>query len=69
MILTAFDVKFREKKDELPPRACRPLKKLKKNNVGKVDPKKVEKKTMSKKWVHRLSYTFINLHILSYTSN
>ena len=34
MILTAFDGKFHEKKDELPPEACRPLKKLKKNNVG-----------------------------------
>ena len=30
MILTAFD----EKKDELPPEACRPSKKVKKNNVG-----------------------------------
>ena len=26
MILTAFDVEFHEKKDELPPRACRHLK-------------------------------------------
>ena len=26
MILTAFDVKFHEKKDEIPPRACRPPK-------------------------------------------
>ena len=34
MILTAFDMKFDEKKDEIPPEACRPLKKLKKNNVG-----------------------------------
>ena len=37
MILTAFDVKFDEKKDEIPPRSCRPLKKLKKT-VEKVDP-------------------------------
>ena len=29
MILTAFDGKFDEKKDELPPRACRPPNKLK----------------------------------------
>ena len=36
MILTAFDVKFHETKDELPLGACRPLKKLKKNNVEKV---------------------------------
>ena len=32
MIPVAFDRKFHEKKDELPPRAHRPLKKLKKNN-------------------------------------
>ena len=34
MILTGFDGKFHEKKDELPPEACRPAKKLRKNNVG-----------------------------------
>ena len=34
MILTAFDGKFHETKDELPPEACRPSKKLKKNNAG-----------------------------------
>ena len=50
MILTAFDVKFHEKKDELPPRACRPSKKLNKNNVEKVDSQKVKKQTMSKTW-------------------
>ena len=44
MILTAFDWKFHEKKDELPPKACRPPNKLKKNNVDKVDHQKVEKK-------------------------
>ena len=44
MILTAFDWKFHEKKDELPPEACRPPNKLKKNNVDKVDHQKVEKK-------------------------
>ena len=44
MILTAFDVKFHEKKDEIPPEACRPPNKLKKNNVDKVDHQKVEKK-------------------------
>ena len=62
MILTAFDVKFREKQNEIPPEACRPLTTLKKNNVEKVDPqtvkqkqcqkvepKKVEKTTMSEK--------------------
>ena len=36
MILNAFDVKFHKKKDETPPGACRPLKKL--------------KKTMPEKW-------------------
>ena len=30
MILIAFDVKFYEKKDEIPPRACRPPKKFQK---------------------------------------
>ena len=40
MILTAFEVKFQEKKDEMPPEVCRPLKKLKKNNVEKVVSKK-----------------------------
>ena len=44
MILTAFDGKFHEKKDELPPKACRPPKTQKKNNVDKVDHQKVEKK-------------------------
>jgi len=44
MILTAFDGKFHEKKDEIPPKACRPPKTLKKNNVEKVDTQKVEKK-------------------------
>ena len=32
MILTAFDGKFDEKKDEIPPGACRPPNKLKKSN-------------------------------------
>ena len=50
MILTAFDVKFHEKKDEIPPEACRPSKKLKESNVEQVDPQQVETKTMSNKW-------------------
>ena len=50
MILTAFDGKFQEKKDELPPKACRPPNKLTKNNVAKVHHQKVEKKAMLKKW-------------------
>ena len=44
MILTAFDVKFHETKDEIPPEVCRPLKKLKQINVQKVDPQKSEEK-------------------------
>ena len=37
MILTAFDVTFNEKKDEMLPEVCRPF-------------KKAEKKAMLKKW-------------------
>ena len=44
MILTPSDGKFDEKKDEIPPGACRPRNKLKKNNVDKVDHQKVDKK-------------------------
>ena len=36
-------MKFHEKKDEMPPEVCKPSKKLKKNNVEKVDPQKVTK--------------------------
>ena len=43
MILMAFDGKLHETKNEIPPKACRPPKTLKKNNVGKVDTQKVEK--------------------------
>ena len=43
MILTTFDVKFNETKDEIPPGGCRPSKKMEKNNVGKVDAPKVKK--------------------------
>ena len=49
MILTPFDGKIHEKKDELPPETCRPLKKLKKTMSTKWTLKKL-KKTMSKKW-------------------
>ena len=48
MILTAFDRKFDEKKDEIPPEACRPPNKLKKTMSTKWTTKKL-KKTMSKK--------------------
>ena len=61
MILTPSDRKFDETKDEIPPGACRLSKKLKKNNVEKVDPKKVEKKQCRKSG-------FVYLHILPYTS-
>ena len=40
MILTAFDWKFHEKKDELPPEACRPQKHRKKTTLKKCPPKK-----------------------------
>ena len=43
MILVAFERKFDETKNEIPPRVCRPSTKLKKNNVEKVDPQKVKK--------------------------
>ena len=43
MIMTPFDGKFDEKKDELPPEAYRPLKTLIKNNVEKEGPPKVER--------------------------
>ena len=48
MILSAFYVKFDKEKDEIPPRVCRPSKKLKKSNVEQVDPKKVEKNNVEK---------------------
>ena len=49
MILSAFYVKFDEKKDEIPPGASRPSKKPKKNNAEKVALQKEKKRTMSKK--------------------
>ena len=48
MIPVAFERKFDEKKDEIPPGACRPPNKLKKNNVDKVDHQKVEKNNVEK---------------------
>ena len=48
MILMAFDVKFDEKRDEIPPGACRPSKKLKKNKVEKVDPEEVKRNNVDK---------------------
>ena len=41
MILTAFEVKFHEKKDELPPEACNPQTKIKNKHktIKKCNPK------------------------------
>ena len=66
MIMTAFDVKVHEEKNEIPPEAHRALKTLKKNNVEQVDPQKVEKNKCRKSgfiYPYILSYTFIYLHI------
>ena len=49
MILTAFDGKFDQKKDEIPPGACRPPNQLKTNMSTTWTTNKL-KKTMSKKW-------------------
>ena len=43
MIVGAFDMKFDEKKHEIPPEACRPLKKLQKKPCPKSEPPKSEK--------------------------
>ena len=43
MILTAFDVKFHEENDEIPPEAHRPLKTLNKKQCRKSGPQKSEK--------------------------
>ena len=70
MITTPFDMKIHEKKDEIPPEACRPSKKLKKNNLEKEDHNKVEQKTMSKKWVQKVKKKQCRQkwpHIPSYT--
>ena len=48
MIFSAFDMKFQEKKDEIPPRACRPSKKLKQNNVEQVDPTPLKQNNVEK---------------------
>ena len=80
MILTPFDGKFDETKDEIPPGACEPPNKLN-NKWVKVDHQKVEKTTMSKKWSKKVEkkqcrkggfiysyrplYTFMDLYILT----
>ena len=67
MILTAFDGKFHEKKDEIPPEACRPLKNMKKNNVEKEDPQKVEKKqcrTSGSKKVEKINVEKVGSYML-----
>ena len=76
MILMAFDGKFNENKDEIPPRACRHPNELNKNNVEQVDPQKVENNNVDKVGPQKLkknnveqvgSYMLIYLHIPSYT--
>ena len=49
MILTAFDVKFHDQQNEIPPEACRPLNKLKEKQCRTSGPPESERKTMSKK--------------------
>ena len=78
MILTAFDEKFDEKTDEIPPGACRPPNKLKKNNVDKADHQKVKNKQCRKSGPNKKLkkdnvdkvglYMLIYFHIPSYTS-
>ena len=74
VILNAFDVKLNEKKDEIPPKACRPSKKLKKNNVQEVDHQKVKnlnnvEKVDTQKVETKQCRTsgFIDFYITSYT--
>ena len=68
MILIAFDGKFHEKKDEIPPSAHRPLKTLKQKQWVKVGPQKVEQKQWvkvgsqkveKKQWVKEGIYSYI----------
>ena len=73
MIPTAFEGKFDENKYGMPHGDCRPLNKLKKNNVEKEDHQKVEtkqcRKSESQKVGNKQCRTsgFINLYIPSYT--
>ena len=48
MILTAFDGKFHEEKDEIPPKACRPPKTLQKTMLKKWTPNKLKKNNADK---------------------
>ena len=72
MILSAFGVKFDEKKYEIPPRACRPSKKLKNNKVEKVNHQQVKNKQCRTRGftysyiLHIPPNTFIYLHIPSH---
>ena len=56
VMLNAFDVKFDEKKDEIPPKACRASKKLKNKNVEKVDPTKSEKQKQCRTRLDRTDF-------------
>ena len=67
MILTAFDVKFRETKNGMPPEACRPLTKLKKKQCRKSDPHKVKQNNVEKVGPRKVcQYIKIILHLASY---
>ena len=67
MIFSAFDVKFDETKNEIPPGACRPSKKLKNNNVEKVDPQKVRKNNnVDKEGIYSYINIYIYVHIKIY---
>ena len=70
MILTAFDVKFDEKKDEIPPKVYRPLKKQKQKRCRKSGHPKSRKKQCRESGFIDFdipSYTFIYLQIALYT--
>ena len=69
MILTAFERKFDEKNDEIPPGPCRPLKESKKKQWVKVGAQKVEKKQCRERgFIYIYLYTFTYLHVPLYTS-
>ena len=67
MILTAFDVKFHETKDEMPPEVCRPLNKLKKRKEQKTcsgnGPKKPEKQCSGNGPKNKSRHTSTNVDV------
>ena len=50
MILNAFHVKFDDKQNEMPPRACTPQKTSTNKQCEGYDPTESEKKAMCRKW-------------------